>query len=248
MKRPEKRQAKKKAPRKRTKELAIREVPSLPQKVDCETWLKRVNHQFRTEREAKKTLERWMQSFKESFNSHVPAEHIERTFLRRVYDKTVRVFMTDEEWQKHEQAFWKMQRLLPVLHDTITALEAVNFRVESRDGLARFRGGALHDHLKHAEEYLQIALDNQEGVLGKKKMHTPDVLTHCLSLIARQREIGIQEQDAVALCKIFMLCHGFSEGQLMKFSVDAVNNRAVHKSVTRFKAARKREEESRLEA
>jgi hypothetical protein len=189
----------------------------LPHKVDNATWQKRVHAKLLTDSDAKKTFERWYDHwFMETFHRTEKHRDAQWDFLRSIYVKTERIFMPAHEVVMHEKAIRHLQELIPVLRDTIDAVQSVNMRIQSRDGLMRYRSEPLHMHLERAEEMVRDVVLG-EGVLVRKNIQRPDELTHCLSLIAKMRDIGIHVKDAVALCKIFMMCHGFSLSQLAAY-------------------------------
>lgn len=194
--------------------------------VDFDTWRKKVELRFSADQTSRETFDRW---FKPTYGT------TKKQLLEHAYRKTHYALKSEEDRQKHQKAVEQLGKLQPRLQDAIEAMRAVHSVIESKDGKVRFRASSLRRCLEEAERMVSVVMDKEIGILGKRKMHRPDPLTYCLPLLVELQDSGITESKAVALCKMFMQCHGFPAGQLTSFSRNAIDSGRIRRSKENWK-------------
>jgi len=156
----------------------------------------------------------------------------ETEFIERIYRKTHYAMKGDRE--VHHEAIASLRNLREPVAQALDAIGKLNTHLESTDGKIRFRHYQLRRWLVVLDKWAALLVDNKRGILARNNMRTPDPLTYCLELIAEQQKCKISESKAVALCKVFMLAHGFRDGQLTSLSEAAVDNKVVFRAVKKW--------------
>lgn len=192
----------------------------LPVTVDFETWKARLAPYLRSPAtRAGQALLRWLETKAAYLTSVGNTDGAQRdSLLEELYQMTRPRFFSDAERKKHVSVTKNLTTLLPEIEAAIGALNACS-RVVPLYGIASrtLSLSKLSRNLEEAALYGRRALI----FLDRRNQRSEDALSHCMWFLAELRSYKIPEPKAVALGRVIMMAHGFSENDLARFTVSS---------------------------
>lgn len=204
---------------------------SLPDRVDFSTWKQNVARFFAIKSPAGEAFLCWLQKKMDHARFIGDVEGAEMdSLLESAYHMTRPQLASQSEKKRHDFAVLKIGELLPVLEDTVRVLKATDSKLVPKDGSPAHTLTALQHHLEEAA----IEIKSTLLVFERKYMREADALNHCIMFLTELNNYKIPEADALALGRVLMKAHGFSDDDLEDFSKRSVETGKVRKRRSDF--------------
>lgn len=198
----------------------------LPDRVDFQTWKQNVARFLSIKSPAGEAFLCWLQK-KRDFAVHIGAQEDAEidSLLATAYNMTRPQLGSLAEKARHDYAALKIREILPALEDTIRAMKATNSQLVPEDGIPPLNLSSFQRHLENAESEAKGIL----LFLDRPNMREADALNHCIMFLSQLHEYRVPEADALALGRVLMRAHGFSDDDLGDFSKRSVDSGKARK-------------------
>ena|ERR1035437_6432355 len=204
---------------------------SLPDRVDFSTWKQNVARFLAIKSPAGEAFLCWLQKKMDSARFIGDVEGAEMdSLLESAYHMTRPQLASESEKKKRDFATLKISELLPVLESAIGALKATDSKLVPKDGTPALTLSALQHHLEEAA----FETKNVLLILERQYMREADALNHCIMFLTELSNYKVPAADALALGRVLMKAHGFSDEELEDFSKRSVETGRVRKRRSDF--------------
>jgi hypothetical protein len=190
-----------------------------PKPVDFKTWKLQLEKFYRPTSIEGRALKCWMERKAADLTAIGGREDSQRdSLLEYAYRMTCPTFLSKDEREQRNSVTTTLTALLKQINKTRKVLNSYS-QVMFPGGTPRHNPtlSKLSRNLEDATFYARHALIFP----GQSYQRKADALSHCLSFLVELREYKISEPKAVKLGRLMMKAHGFSDDELIRFSIDS---------------------------